>query len=100
MGDGPFVVLLGKESADEAGDGLAVGEDAHDVGTGGLLVEALLGVVGPDLAQVFLGERRECDELPAGSCRQGPGLREALLEAPEDIVVPGADGVGVELGVD
>jgi len=29
---GPFVVLLGQDGADQAGDRVAVGEDADDVG--------------------------------------------------------------------
>ena len=35
--DGPFVVLLGEQGADQADDGGAVGGDADDVGPGGLV---------------------------------------------------------------
>ena len=31
-GDGPLIILLQHEGADEASDGLAIGEDADDVG--------------------------------------------------------------------
>lgn len=41
---GPFVGLLGKDGADEADDGISVGEDAHDVGAAAdLSVEPLGG---------------------------------------------------------
>ena len=54
---GPFVVLFGQDGADEADQGLAVGEDADDVGAAAdFAVEAFLGVVGPDLAPEFLGK--------------------------------------------
>ena len=49
-GFGPFVVLFGQHRADEADQGVAVGEDAHDVGAPpDFLVEPFLGVR-PDLA--------------------------------------------------
>jgi hypothetical protein len=39
----PFVVLFGEHGADEAGDGVAVGEDADDVGAAADLgVESLV----------------------------------------------------------
>jgi hypothetical protein len=47
---GPFVVLFGEDGADEADEGVAVREDADDVGAAAdLPVEPFLGVVGPDL---------------------------------------------------
>ena len=58
-GDGPFVVLFGEHGADEADDGVAVGEDPDDVGAAAeLLVQSLLGVVRPDLPPVLFRERR------------------------------------------
>lgn len=43
----PFVGLLGQDGADQAGDGIAMGEDADGVGAAAyFLVEALLGVAG------------------------------------------------------
>src|SRR3712207_3383838 len=57
---GPFVVLLGEDGADEADEGVAVGEDADDVGAAAdLPVETLLRVVRPDLAPDLLRERGE-----------------------------------------
>src|SRR5262245_61664416 len=57
---GPFVGLLGQYGADEADDGVAVGEDAHDVGAAAdFLVESFLWVVGPDLAPQLVGEWSE-----------------------------------------
>ena len=47
---GPFVGLFGQDGSHQADDGLAVGEDVHGVGAPpDLPVEALVGVVGPDL---------------------------------------------------
>jgi hypothetical protein len=55
---GPFVGLLGKDRADEADDRVAVGEDADAVGAAAdLSVEALVGVVGPDLLPEPSGTR-------------------------------------------
>lgn len=51
---GPVVVLLGERCADEAHDGVVVGEDLHDVRESlDLFVEPLEGVVRPDLAPVI-----------------------------------------------
>jgi hypothetical protein len=48
---GPFVVLFCQDGADEANRGIALGEDVDDIGAPpDLLVESLLGGVGPDLA--------------------------------------------------
>jgi hypothetical protein len=42
---GPFVVLFGQDGADDADQGVAVGEDADDVGApADLAVEALVGL--------------------------------------------------------
>jgi hypothetical protein len=51
-------VVFGQHRTDEADQGVAVGEDADDVGAAAdLLVEAFLRVVRPDLAPDLLGER-------------------------------------------
>jgi len=45
-GFGPFVVLLGTDGADEADDGVAAGEHAHDIGPPAYrLVQAFLGLL-------------------------------------------------------
>jgi hypothetical protein len=63
----PFVALLGQDGADEADDGVAAGEDADDVGAAAdFLVQAFLGVVGPDLLPDFAGEGGEGEEIFAG----------------------------------
>ncbi len=47
---GPFVGLLGEHGADEADDRVTIGENAEGVGAAAdLAVEALVGVVRPDL---------------------------------------------------
>jgi hypothetical protein len=48
-GLGPFVVLLGQDSADKADDGVTPGKDADDVGPPAyLLIEAFDGYLEPD----------------------------------------------------
>jgi hypothetical protein len=48
--------LFGQDRADEAEEGVAVGEGADNIGaTADLFVEAFLGVVGPDLAPDLFG---------------------------------------------
>ncbi len=99
-GDGPVVVLFAEDRADEADDGFAVGEDADDVGAAAeFLVEALLGVVGPDLAPVLLGECGEGQDVGPGCLDQGGGLGEAL-ELGDDPGVLGPDVLGRRLGKD
>ena len=54
--DGPFVVLLEQDGADEADDGLFVREDADDVGAAlDLAVEALERVRAVDFGQCSWG---------------------------------------------
>ena len=51
--NGPFVVLLSQNGANEAAHGRLVREDAHHIGASpDLLIETLLWVVGPDLLPV------------------------------------------------
>ena len=66
MADGPFVVLLSQDGANQATHGWSVREDAHDIGaTSDLLVETLQGVVGPDLLPV--GDREAGEGQDIGS---------------------------------
>ena len=67
----PLFVLLEQDGADQAGDGLPVGEDLHDVGAAlDLAVEALDGVVGPDLGPVLFGEGRKRGAALSGGAGQ------------------------------
>ena len=51
----------------QADQGVAVGEDADDIGASAdLLVEPFLGIVGPDLAPDLLGERGERQQVGSG----------------------------------
>ena len=59
--------LLWQDGADQTGDGLAVGEDLDDVCAAlDLAVEALDGVVGPDLGPVLAGEGGERGQVRLG----------------------------------
>ena len=70
---GPFVVLLGQHRADQAGDGIAVGEDPDYIGAAtDLLVQPLVGIVRPDLGPHVLGECGEGQDL-------GPGAVEVIM---------------------
>ena len=63
----PFLVLLEQDGADQAGDGLPVGEDLDNVGAAlDLAVETLDGVVGPDLGPVLPGEGCERGQVRLG----------------------------------
>ena len=100
-GDGPLVVLLGQDRADQADDGGAVGEDADDVGAAAdLLVEPLERVVLPDLAPVLLGKAGEGEQVGGGLVEQLGRGGEALLELGDDAGVLLEDRVGVGLGED
>jgi hypothetical protein len=61
---GPFAVLLGQDGADEADEGVAVGEDPDDVGApADFAVQPLLGIAGPDLAPDLLGKAGEDEHV-------------------------------------
>ena len=89
---GPFIVLLGQYRTDQAGDGIAVGEDPHHIGAAAdLFVQPLVGVIRPDLGPHVPRERGERQDL-------GPGAIEVIM----DCWQLGLDVVQqtVELGVD
>ena len=65
--NGPFVVLLSQDGANEAAHGRPVREDAHHIGASpDLLVETLLWVVGPDLLPVGEWEAGEGQDVGSG----------------------------------
>ena len=60
-------MLFGQDCADEADDGLPVGEGPDDVGAAAdLALEALVGVVGLALAPDLLGKSGEDEQVRAG----------------------------------
>ena len=74
-------MLLGKDCADEPPDRSPVGEDAQHVSPAlGLLVEAVLRVVRPDLLPVGHGEGGEGEDIRAHVGQQFGGLEEAFVE--------------------
>jgi hypothetical protein len=98
---GPFVVLFGQDGADEADQGVAVGEDADDVGAAAdLAVEAFVGVVGPDLTPDLLGERGECEHVGAGGFEVIGDLGQFLGEGLDEPVELGVHGARAGLVVD
>ena len=69
--DGPFVVLLHQDRADEADDGVIVREDADDVGAAlDLAVEPLDGIGRTDLVPVLLGKVHEGENVDLGLVEQ------------------------------
>lgn len=66
-GDHPLVVLLDEDRPHEPDDGVAVGKDAHHVGAPtDSFVEALLGVVAPDLTPMPVREGGEGEDDGSG----------------------------------
>ena len=64
---GPFVGLLGEHCSDEPDDGIAVREDAYDVGAApDLAVESFCGVAGSELAPHVIRKRGECQQVFTG----------------------------------
>ena len=64
----PLAVLLGQDGADQAEKGVAVGEDADDVGAAAdLPVGRSEEVVAPDLAPNFLREAGEGQDVETGA---------------------------------
>ncbi len=90
--DRAFVVLFGEDGTGATRDGGAVGGDAHDVGApAGLVVEPLLGVVGPELAPVRVGERGDGRDVGPGLHEQGGRVAEPLGQLVDDAGVLGPD---------
>jgi hypothetical protein len=94
-------VLLGQDGADQSGHCVAVGEDFHHVSPApDLSVEALVGVVGPDLAPDLPGEGGEGEYVGAGLVEVLGHGGELVAQGVEDPVVLGVDGLGVGLVID
>ena len=91
-GDGPLVLLVGKDRSDEADHGRVAGEDPHDVRAAlDLLVQSFQRAVALDLAPVDLRERGEGEDVGAGAGEELGGLRESVFEGAGDLVgVPSA----------
>lgn len=63
-------------------------EDADDVGASAdLLVEALLGIVGPDLAPDLFGKASECQQIRSGRFEVLDGLGELVGEHVDDPII-------------
>ncbi|CDK01732.1 hypothetical protein MIC448_820029 [Microbacterium sp. C448] len=91
----PFLVLFLQDGADQAGHGVAVGEDLHDVGAAlDLSVEAFNRVVRPDLLPMLARQWRERGEVGLGSLEHGCDLGERGAEAVGDGFVLGEHGFG------
>jgi hypothetical protein len=88
MAGASFVLAFGRNSdrrrehgADQPDQGVAVGEDAHDVvAAPDLAVESFLGVVRPHLAPELAGERGERQHVGAGGVEVRGHLRELLAQ--------------------
>ena len=68
----PFFVLFEQDGADQAGDGVAVGEYLDDVGAAfDFGVDSFDGVVRPDLLPVFGWEGRERGQVGFDAVQHG-----------------------------
>src|SRR5206468_10563192 len=95
------VVLLGQDSADQADQGVTAGEDPDDVSPPAYFpVEALLGVVGPDLAPQFLGKLAKARTSARAASRCAATVGSLLAMASMSPVVLGVHGGGVGLVID
>ena len=85
-------MLFGQYRADEADQGVAVGEDADDIGApADLLVEPFLGVVGPNLAPDLFGEGSELQQVL-------PGILEVFGDLGSLVDVLPAHRIAVDVG--
>ena len=94
----PFVGLFGQHRADEADDRVAVEEDAHGVGAAAnFTVEALVGVVGPDLLSEPVGEPGEREDVRSGTIEVRERVGELLFDVAQEPVELGVHAVGAGL---
>ena len=94
-------MLFGEDGADEACDGVAVGEDPDDVGAASdLPVQPFVGIVRPDLAPDLLREGGEREQVGPGGVEMVGDGREFVGQRVEDPVVLGVHRSGVGLVVD
>jgi hypothetical protein len=95
FGDGPVVVLVEQDGADEADDGGVVGEDADHVAAAfDLLVDPLERVRRRERAPVASGERGVSEDVGLGALEDRGGLGELAVEDPDDFVQLGPAGLG------
>ena len=92
--------MFGEDGSDQADDGLAVGEDPHGVGASAdFAVEALIGVVGPDLGPYPGGEGREREDVCPGLIEVITHGGELVVHVVQEPVVLSVDRCGVGLVV-
>src|SRR5262249_11606000 len=93
------VVLLEQEGADEADDGVFVGEDADDVGTAlDLAIEALEGIGGMQLRAMGGGEGHVGEDVGLGLVHQGSEFGHAGPKLVGDQAPLCFGGAGIVLG--
>ncbi len=93
--DGPFVVLLDQDRADETNDGVFVGKVADDVGAVlDLTVDALDGVGRTDLVPMLLGKVEKSEPIDFGIVEQRGKLGQLGAQLVGDLPPLLAGGVG------
>jgi hypothetical protein len=89
---GPFVVLFGQDGADEADQGVAAGEDPHNVGpSADFPVQPLLRIVRPDLPPELFREAGEGQDVGAGGVQVLSDLAQLAGDSVDEPVVLGVD---------
>ncbi len=97
--DRPFVVLFQQGGADQADDGLLVGEDSDQIGSAfDLTVEAIERVGGVGFDSVLLGEGHVGEHIGFGLVHQGGQFRHFGAELIGDLAPLGLGGFGAVLG--
>ena len=77
---------------------MSVGEDSHGVGASAdFAVEALIGVIGPDLGPYPGGEGREREDVCPGLIEVITGGGELIMDVVQEPVVLSVDRCGVGL---
>ena len=94
-------MLFGQDGADEARQGVAVGEDPDDVGAAAdVLVEPFLGVVGPDLPPDLFRKHGERGQVLRAGVEVLSDFGELLGQCLPDPIISGVNGFRVGLVVD
>jgi hypothetical protein len=97
--NGPFIVLLEQDGADQAGDSVLIGEDADDVSAAlDLAIESFQRIGAVDLGSVILGEAHKGEDIGFGLIHQRRQLCNLGPELIGDLAPLQAGHFGVLLG--
>ena len=97
--DRPFIVLLEQDGADQADNGLLIGEDADDLGAAlDLAVQPFQRIGRVDLRPVVFGEAHKSQHVGFGLVHQGGQLGDLGSDLIGDLTPLAPRGFGIFLG--